>query len=143
MRALLSILALGLSACSDPAPIGIIDFSKPEDRAIQLAEIALESMLAEAREMGAPTAIQALEIDLNEDGKPEILGQLHSAFHCGGNGPCLFVLTQGGDETHDLVFNVPGVNSLEIMKESVDGWHGLLLNGTAAWRWNGETYTLD
>ncbi len=109
------------------------------------AQVALEETLAEARSEGAFIELHAVHLDLDDDGLPEIVGVLHSVFHCGGMGPCLFVLRRdaagpGGDGGWVEVFRIPGVWMVEISEQATRGWRDLVLNGEATWRWTGERY---
>jgi hypothetical protein len=116
-----------------------LDFSAPDKAANKSAETALAASLKEARAAGASASVWARPFDLNGDGKPEIVGQIGSAYLCGGMGPCFFVLKASG-AGYVEVFNVPGVDIVEVLNTKSQGWRDLLFNGEARWRFNGTTY---
>jgi FAD/FMN-containing dehydrogenase len=138
---LLAAAVLGVAAPSASAQVPVTDRV-----ATATATAFLEEDLAEARAAGAFTEVHAVHVDLDEDGTPEIVGALHSAFHCGGQGPCLFVLRRraesgaGGGAGWEQVFRVPGVWMIELAESSTAGWRDLVLNGEVSWRWNGRSY---
>lgn len=123
-----------------PAWAATIDFSKSEPDAVRLAEAAWEESIAEAREAGSSVSIRALRHDLNGDGKPEILGELKSAFLCGGSGPCFFVMSSAGG-TFDVMFSVPGVEDAKLTDTKTGGWLDIMLNDNHRYRYNGVTYS--
>jgi hypothetical protein len=132
----LMIAALGAGA----AQAETIDFSaKPDPAAGKLAEKAYGAEILDARAAGSSVTIWAGKLDLNGDGKPEIVGQLDSAFICGGMGPCFFVVSPEGK----LLFSVPGVGMAEALNSKSKGWSDLRFNGDAVWKFNGQTYDIS
>jgi hypothetical protein len=118
-----------------------LDFSTPDKAATRSAETAMAASLNDAKAAGAESAVWAKPFDLNGDGKPEIVGQISSAYLCGGMGPCFFVLKSAGAGYVEL-FNVPGVDMVEVLDTRTQGWRDLLFNGEARWRFNGKTYDI-
>jgi hypothetical protein len=130
--ALLAALATGSAAHAET-----IDFTqKPDAAAGKIAEKAYGRDIADAKAAGSSVTIWAGKLDLNGDGKPEIVGQLDSAYLCGGQGPCFFVVSADGK----LLFSAPGVNSAEALATSTNGWRDLRFDGQAVWKYNGKQY---
>ena len=128
-------VALGASAHAEP-----LDFSaRPDAAAGKLGEKAYGSEIADARAAGSDVAIWAGKVDLDGDGKPEIVGQLDSAYICGGQGPCFFVVSSEGK----MLFSVPGVDSAEALDSRTRGWRDLKFNGKAVWKHNGKEYDIS
>ena len=116
-----------------------IDFTaKPDAAAGKIAEKAYGAEVTDARAAGSSVGIWAGKMDLNGDGKPEIVGQLGSAYICGGQGPCFFVVSPEGK----LLFSVPGVNTAEALPSKTNGWRDLRFNGQAVWKHNGKEYEI-
>ncbi len=130
--ALVTALASGSAARAEP-----IDFSaRPDAAAGKIAEKAYGRDIVDAKAAGSSVTIWAGRIDLNGDGKPEIAGQLDSAYLCGGQGPCFFVVSSDGK----LMFSVPGVNGAEALATSTNGWRDLRFDGQTVWKYNGKEY---
>lgn len=137
LPATLLIVMLGAGAAARAEPV---DFSsKPDPAAGKLAEKAYGSEITDAKAAGASATIWAGKLDLNGDGKPEIVGQLDSAYICGGMGPCFFVVSPEGK----LVFSVPGGDMAEALDSRTKGWRDLRFNGEAVWKFNGQTYDIS
>jgi hypothetical protein len=133
-----AVLLIALAAAT-AASAETLDFTgKPDAAAGKLAETAYGSEIADAKAAGSSVTVWAGKVDLNGDGKPEIVGQLDSAYVCGGQGPCFFVVSPEGK----LLFSVPGVNSAEALDSKTKGWRDLRFNGQAVWKFNGEEYDI-
>ncbi|MGE0665833.1 MAG: hypothetical protein AB7O49_04665 [Sphingomonadales bacterium] len=116
-----------------------IDFTgNPDAAAGKIAEKAYGSEITDARAAGSSATIWAGRLDLDGDGKPEIVGQLSSAYICGGMGPCFFVVSPEGK----LLFSVPGVDGAEALASRTNGWRDLRFNGQAVWKFNGKEYDI-
>jgi len=113
-----------------------LDFSKPDPAAGKLAEKAYGSEITDARAAGSSADVWAKPLDLNGDGKPEIVGRLSSASICGGMGPCFFVVSGDGK----LLFSVPGVDTAEALDTRTKGWRDLRFNEQTVWKFNGKEY---
>lgn len=125
-------LASGSAACAEH-----VDFTaRPDAAAGKIAEEAYGRDIADAKAAGSSVTIWSGKIDLNGDGKPEIAGQLDSAYLCGGQGPCFFVVSSEGQ----LMFSVPGVNGMEVLEMSTNGWRDLRFDGQTVWKYNGKQY---
>ncbi|MEN3953091.1 hypothetical protein [Iodidimonas sp. SYSU 1G8] len=127
-------------AVAAPALSATIDFSKSEPDAVGLAETAWQESIAEAKEAGASVSIRALKHDLNADGKPEILGELNSEYLCGRSGPCFFVMSSANGK-FDVMFSVPGVETVRLTDTKTAGWLDIMLNDDDRYRYNGATYS--
>lgn len=131
------LLAAVLMAVPVAARAEMLDFSVPDKAATSLAMKAFASELADARAAGAEAAVWARPYDLNGDGKPEVVGQISSAYMCGGMGSCFFVVKDGA-----VLFNVPGVDVVEVLDGKTRGWRDLRFNEQALWKFNGQTYDI-
>jgi hypothetical protein len=133
---------MGLLLGAAPAMAADIDFSKSDPEAVALSQKAWASSIDEAKENGSDSTIQAIKVDLNGDGKFEVVGQLKSAYICGGAGPCFFVMTDqpGG---YDVLFSVPGVQNAELLSSKTRGWTDIQLNDDKKYTYNGSTYKSD
>jgi len=137
LSATLMIVVLGAGTA---ARAETIDFSaKPDPAAGKLAEKAYGAEIVDARAAGSSVTIWAGKLDLNGDGKPEIVGQLGSAYICGGMGPCFFVVSPEGK----LLFSVPGVDMAEALDSRTKGWRDLRFNQQAVWKFNGQAYDIS
>ncbi len=114
----------------------VLDFSAPDAAAGKIAEKAYGAEIADARAAGSSADIWAKRLDLDGDGKPEIVGQLSSAYLCGGAGPCFFVVSSDGK----LLFSVPGVDTAEVLDSRSAGWRDLRFNGSTVWKFDGKDY---
>jgi hypothetical protein len=141
MRAIL-FAAAGLVLGALPAMAEQLDFSNSEDDAVRAAEAAWASSIAEAREAGSSSSLRAIKRDLNGDGKPEVVGMLQSTYLCGGNAGCFFVLRDPGSG-YDVIFSVPGAETVEVLDTKTMGWRDLKFNELNTWRFNGNGYSLQ
>ena len=141
MKAYLFAAALGAALFSTAVQAEELEFSTPDKAATKSAEAAMAASLNDAKSAGASATVWAKPFDLNGDGKPEIVGQIGSAYLCGGMGPCFFVLKASG-AGYVEVFNVPGVDMVEVLDTKTQGWRDLRFNGEARWRFNGTTYDI-
>ncbi len=138
MKAYLRIACVCLAFSASPALAEKLDFSKSDDDAVALSLKAWDSSIAEAKADGGSASIRAVKLDLNGDGKPEIIGELKSAYLCGAAGPCLFVMVDKGG--YDVVFSVPGVENAKVMNSKTKGWLDLQINDDDDYAYDGATY---
>ncbi len=140
MKTLLAVTLMIAALGAGGAEAETIDFSaKPDPVAGNLAEKAYGAEIVDARAAGSSVTIWAGKLDLNGDGKPEIVGQLGSAYICGGMGPCFFVVSPEGK----LMFSVPGVDMAEALDSRTKGWRDLRFNQQAVWKFNGQAYDMS
>lgn len=123
-----------------PAAAAMLDFSKPDPDAMQEAQKSWQSSIDEAKQAGSDSTIEAIKQDLNGDGKPEIVGLLHSSYLCGGNGACFFVMANT-DSGYNLIFSVPGVDTVDVLDAKTNGWSNVKFNDLNTWVYDGSTYT--
>ncbi|CAN5841531.1 hypothetical protein BH23GEM9_BH23GEM9_03660 [soil metagenome] len=122
---------------------GPIDFSIPAEDATTIAERVLAESIAEARAAGSYVSVQAVWLDLNDDGLADIVGELGSIYLCGGVAPCFFVIENRGGDEYLHVFSVPGVLEVTVPGTRTNGWYDLVFNETTQWRWSGATYSAE
>lgn len=148
MRAALPALALSALAQAVPAaPAGATPLveTPPDPAATAAANAAFAAELAEAREVGAPSEVLAWTVDLDGDGREELVGQVFSLFICGNFG-CVFVLQPDGAGGFRRLFFSPGMDAVEVLKSRTGGWRDLAvwrpdeLGGPATLIWTGAGY---
>jgi hypothetical protein len=138
MKAYIRLACLCLVFGASPALAEKLDFSKSDPEAVALSEKAWESSIAEAKADGGSASIRAFKLDLNGDGKPEIIGELKSAYLCGAAGPCFFVMADKGG--YDVFFSVPGVEDAKVLDSRTKGWRDIELNDDHGYAYDGSTY---
>ena len=138
MKAYLRVACACLVFGASPALAEKLDFSKSDSEAVALSEKAWDSSIAEAKAEGGSASIRAIKIDLNGDGKPEIIGELKSAYLCGAAGPCVFVMVDKGG--YDVMFSVPGVEDAKVLDTRTKGWLDLQINDDHDYGYDGATY---
>jgi hypothetical protein len=138
MRIRLSLAAVGLMLGAMPALAAPIDWAaKSEPGAVEAARKAWADSIQEAQtEAGTSTDVAAFKVDLNGDGKPEIVGQIKNTYICGNAGPCFFVMSANGD----VIMSVPGTENAEILDSRTGGWLDIQLNDDKKYRYSGGTY---
>lgn len=111
-----------------------------------IAEI--EKMVANGATKTSPT-IAVAEVDLNQDGKPEIIAQLVSSLTCGSGGCSTAILVEEGGKWVNVLPNVvtPSVALTDVYTK---GMLDLVLSGSGTghldgtvWKWNGTGYTVQ
>ena len=135
-RYLLALAGLLFGAVS--AHAASIDWSaRSEPAAVEASRKAWADSIQEAQtEAGTSTDIAAFKIDLNGDGKQEIVGQVKNTYICGNAGPCFFAMTGSGE----VLFSVPGTEDAEILDSKTAGWLDIMINDDKKYRYGGGTY---
>lgn len=135
-RFCLAVVGIVLGAAS--ANAAAIDWAaKSEPDAVEAARKSWADSIQEAQtEAGTSTEVAAFKVDLNGDGKPEIVGQIKNTYICGNAGPCVFAMTGGGD----ILMSVPGAESAEILDSKSGGWLDIQINDDKKYRYSGGMY---
>jgi len=87
MKPLLALLAF--SALSFPAMAG--SHQAPLDVQARVVDALADDMRAAEESDGVPAHLEFQMVDLNGDGRPEVIVQLLHPFHCGSRGCAMFV----------------------------------------------------
>lgn len=135
-RLLLALAGIFLGAAT--AHAASIDWSaRSEPDAVEASRKSWADSIQEAQtEAGTSTDIAAFKVDLNGDGRPEIVGQVKNTYICGNAGPCFFAMTGSGE----VLFSVPGTESAEILDSRTGGWLDIMINDDKKYRYDGGTY---
>ncbi len=138
MKTRLLLVLAGILVAATPAYAAQIDFAaKSEPDAVEAARKSWANSIQEAQtESGTSTDIAAFKVDLNGDGKPEIVGQIKNTYICGNAGPCVFAMTAGGD----ILMSVPGTENAEILDSKTGAWLDIQINDDKKYRYSGGMY---
>ena len=126
-----------------PAQAQTLDMADADPVARALLEAALADGLRESRASGAPEHFSAARVDLNDDGRPEIVAQLYSGFLCGAAVGCptaIFRAEPDGGHTHVATV---WADYIRVLPENTGGWRDLSLGfqmGTVRATWTGDDY---
>ena len=132
-------------AFAAPAGATPLREAPPDPTATAAAEAGLETELADAREVGAMTQVLAWPVDLDGDGRHELVGQIYSLFLC-GNFNCVFVLQPDGAGGFERLLFGSGMDAIEVLETRTDGWLDLAvwrpdeLGGPVRLVWTGSDY---
>jgi hypothetical protein len=138
MRTILCLAVVGIVLGAASANAAAIDWAaKSEPDAVEATRKSWADSIQEAQtEAGTSTEIAAFKVDLNGDGKQEIVGQIKNTFICGNAGPCFFAMTGSGE----VLFSVPGTENAEILDSKTGGWLDIMINDDKKYRYGGGTY---
>jgi hypothetical protein len=138
MKTRFLLVLAGIFLAAAPVNAASIDWpAKSEPDAVEAARAAWADSIQEAQtEAGTSTDVAAFKVDLNGDGKSEILGQIKNTYICGNAGPCVFAMTGSGE----VIFSVPGTESAEILDSKTGGWLDIMINEDKKYRYGGGTY---
>ena len=138
MRTRLCLAVVGFVLGAATAYAAPIDFAaKSEPDAVEAARKSWADSIQEAQtESGTSTDVAAFKVDLNGDGKSEIVGQIKNTYICGNAGPCVFVMDSAGE----VLMSVPGTENAEILDSKTGGWLDIQLNDDKKYRYSGGTY---
>jgi len=119
----------------DPEDAVLSMTSNPDADAVARAQAAFESDLREAAAIRRPTEVIAGEVDLNGDGRPELVTVLASSFFCGSAGCRTAVLS-----ADDQVLLQANAQAVGLAPGVTNGWRDVLLNEGVTWRFDGVAY---
>lgn len=138
MRVRLCLAVVGFVLGAAPAYAAQIDWkARSEPDAVEASRKSWADSIQEAQtEAGTSTDIAAFKVDLNGDGRPEIVGQIKNTYICGNAGPCVFAMTGGGD----ILMSVPGAENAEILDSRTGAWLDIMINDDKKYRYGGGMY---
>jgi hypothetical protein len=138
---LLIIFTATAASATDVVPLS--NMQHPNER------IIVESMYAkdikDAKTLptnyGPKVDIEIGIVDLNNDGKNEIIARLVHPFFCGAQGCMLVVLSKDANGNWEEILNVISDGEVEVRSSRVNGYRTLTFgHGSKEWIFNGKEY---
>ena len=82
--------------------------------------------------------IQIAMVDLNSDGRDEMISHLDNSIYCGATG-CIYQILTKKDGQWQSVLNLIA-HDLALLPSSTNGMRVLFTNGEISWAWDGKNY---
>lgn len=86
-----------------------------------------------------PIQIDIALIDLNKDGKEEILAYVRNPYFCGVDGCWFMVLMQEGRSWRNILQLIIR-EEVSVSKSTTSGFVDLIIENKSIWGWNGKRY---
>lgn len=116
---------LALSALALPALAG--SHQAPLDVQARVVEALADDMRAAEESDGVPAHLEFQMVDLNRDGRPEVIVQLLHPFHCGSRGCAMFIFDLTSQRPRSLADIL--ASEVKPARTSSNGWRDLLVDG--------------
>jgi hypothetical protein len=123
MKPLLALLAL--SALAFPAIAG--SHQAPLDVQARVVDALADDMRAAEESDGVPAHLEFQMVDLNGDGRPEVIVQLLHPFHCGSRGCAMFVFDLTSQRPKSLADII--ASEVKPARTMSNGWRDILVDG--------------
>lgn len=123
MKPLLALIAFSALAC--PAIAG--SPQAPLDVQARVVDALADDMRAAEESDGVPAHLEFQMVDLNGDGRPEVIVQLLHPFHCGSRGCAIFVLDLTNHRPRSLADII--ASDVKAVRTTTNGWRDLLVDG--------------
>lgn len=101
------------------------------------ANRAEKALVQEELDIEPSATVQAIRIDLNNDGKPETIIRIQGASFCGSSG-CQVEIIQAGKRIGSFMGH-----DVQALDQVTKGYRSLKLDGRAVLTWNGRAYLLS
>lgn len=92
-----------------------------------------------------PKTVSAFEIDLNGDGKKEIIGIVFSAYYWGTAGHSLFILEEKGNTYQNIAYclNFEPLNKFYVLNNKTYNYRDISFSGSSAYNFKNLTAKFD